>query len=319
MKIIIPGGAGQLGHLLCKAFHQEGDEVVVLSRQPGTAQGEPWRTVGWDARTKGDWCRELEGADAVINLAGRSVNCRYTAKNRQAILDSRVVSTQAIGMAIANAKRPPRVWLQSSTATLYAHRYDAANDEPHGIIGGTEGDAPETWRFSIEVATAWERAAEAFLPLPQTRCVLMRSAIVMSRIAWSPLAILSFLARCGLGGAAGDGRQYVSWIHEDDFVAAVKWLIERETLSGAVNLAAPHPLPNRDFVREIRTAWGVPFGLPACAWMLEIAAFFYRTETELLLKSRRVVPTRLLEDGFQFRFPKWDGAIRDLVRRWSNG
>ncbi len=314
MKIIIPGGSGQVGTLLARAFHKDGHEVVVLSRHPrGSA---PWRTVPWDARTQGDWTREVEGADAVINLAGRNVNCRYTPENRRIIKESRVDSTRAVGEAIARAGRPPRVWLQASTATIYAHRYDAPNDEAHGILGGEEPGAPDTWRFSIDVAKSWERAANETGPLPRTRTVLLRSAITFSPDPGGAFEILLRLVRFGLGGRSGDGRQYVSWIHEEDFVRAVYWLIEHESVAGPVNLAAPEPLPNADFMRGLREAWGIPFGLPAAGWMLEIGARFLQTETELILKSRRVVPGLLTRHGFAFHYPAWPEAARDLCRRW---
>ena len=298
--------------MLARRLNADSHEVVVLSRTPAAA---PWRTVFWDARTPGDWNQELEGADAVINLTGRSVNCRYTAANRQAILTSRVKSTQVVGAAIAAAQRPPRVWLQASTATIYSHRYEAPNDEATGILGGAEPDAPEQWRFSIDVARAWESAlAEA--QTPQTRKVALRSAMTMSADRKGVFDTLLRLVRYGLGGQAGDGRQYVSWIHEEDFNRAIYWLIEQDTVTGPVNLSAPNPLPNTEFMRALRQAWGIPFGLPAPKQMLEIGAVFLKTETELILKSRRVVPKRLLETGFTFRFPTWPDAAQDLCRQW---
>ena len=301
---MLPGGSGQVGRILQRGLEAAGHATVVLSRHP--KDGE----VFWDAETVGPWAAEFEGADAVINLAGRSVNCRYTPENRKAIVESRVRSTEAVGRAIAAATRPPKVWLQSSTATIYAHRYDAPNDEATGLI---EAAGPDTWRFSLEVALAWERAlAEA--ATSQTRKVALRSAMTMSPDPDGVFDVLSRLVRRGLGGAQGDGRQYVSWIHEDDFFAAVLFLIENP-LEGAVNLAAPNPLPNRDFMRALRHAWHVPFGLPAPAPLLEIGAWAMGTETELILKSRRVVPRRLEEAGFRFAFPEWEGAARDLVRR----
>ncbi len=312
MKIVIPGGTGQVGRLLARAFHAGGHEVVTLSRNLVSA---PWRTIVWDAHNLGDWAAEFEGADAVINLAGRNVNCRYTPANRRAIKESRVESTRAVGRAIARASKPPRVWLQMSTATIYAHRYDAPNDERTGVMGGSEANSPDTWRFSIDVATAWERAADE-AATPRTRKVLMRSAMVMSTDEGGVFDTLLGLVRRGLGGAAGDGKQFVSWIHEEDFVSAVSWLIERDGFEGVVNLAAPNPVPNAEFMRALRAAWGAPFGLPATRLMLEIGALFLRTETELILKSRRVVPGRLLESGFTFRFPTWEEAARDLCRRW---
>ncbi len=311
MKIVIPGGSGQIGSVLARESHNAGHDIVVLSRKPATT---PWRTVHWDGESLGEWTSEIEGADAVINLAGQSVNCRYTAENRKIIKDSRVKSTAVIGDAIAQAWKPPRVWLQASTATIYAHRFDAPNDEAAGIIGGSEANAPDTWNFSIDVATSWERALKDS-PTPNTRRVAMRSAIVMHPEQGSPFDILLRLVKFGLGGQAGDGRQYVSWIHDRDFVRAVLWLIEHDELEGPVNLAAPNPLPNSEFMRVLRSAWGMPFGLPAAEWMLEMGAFMLDSETELILKSRRVIPTRLLQTGFSFEFPTWPDAARDLCSR----
>src|SRR5882724_388940 len=313
MKVIIPGGSGQVGTLLARGFQQRGAEVVVLSRTQ--TNGLPWRVVKWDGETLGEWATEVEGADAIINLAGQSVNCRYTAENRRVIIDSRVKSTRIVGQAIAEANNPPRVWLQASTATLYAHRYDAPNDEATGIIGGAEANAPDTWRFSIDVVKKWERELNA-AATPQTRKVLMRSAIVMAPSPGGPFDMLLRLVRFGLGGRFGDGKEYVSWIHDQDFVRTVDWLIQHEDLQGPVNLAAPTPLPNSEFMRSLRTVWGIPFGLPAKNWMLELGAFVLRSETELMLKSRRVIPTRLLQSGFTFQFPTWAEAAGDLCARW---
>jgi uncharacterized protein len=310
MKIVIPGGSGYVGTVLARALHKQ-NEVVVLSRRQRKAA---WRTVSWDGETLGDWTQEFEGADAVINLAGQSVNCRYTDENRRVITESRLKSTKVVGDAIAQAWKPPRVWLQASTATIYAHRYDAPNDEATGIIGGSEPNAPDTWGFSIKVAKDWERALKGS-PTPNTRRVAMRSAILMHPDSGSPFDIILRLVRFGLGGQAGDGRQYMSWIHEQDFVRAVLWLIENEELEGPVNLASPNPLTNAEFMRALRAAWGVPLGLPAFEWMLELGAFMLNSETELILKSRRVIPTRLLESGFAFQYPNWPDAAKELCAR----
>ena len=313
MKIVIAGGTGQVGTVLCRAFAGSGDDIVVLGRSP---KGVLPHAIRWDGRTQGAWASELEGADVVINLAGRSVNCRYGKQNRREILESRVDSVRAIGRALETAKRPPRVWLQASTATIYAHRFDEPNDEFTGVIGGSEANAPDTWRFSIEVAKAWEAATEEFVSLPKTRCVIMRSAMMMSPDRGGIFATLLRLVRLGLGGQAGNGRQFISWIHELDFVRIIRWLIEQEDITGAINICSPRPLPNAEFMRSLRRAWGAPIGLPAAKWMLEIGTFFVRTETELILKSRRVVPTRLLESGFEFRFPDWREAANELCRRY---
>ncbi|MEU8514594.1 TIGR01777 family oxidoreductase [Kitasatospora sp. NPDC048722] len=309
MKIVIPGGSGALGTLLDRRLTAAGHRVVVLSRRPAGP-----RQVWWDGQHLGAWATEVDGSDVVLNLAGRSVNCRYTEENRRAMMDSRVLSTRAIGRAVATARRPPAVWLQMSTATVYAHRHDAANDELDGVIGGAEPDAPASWRYSIDIARAWEDA-QAEADTPHTRRLALRTAVVLGPERGGAFDSLSWLARLGAGGPIAGGAQYVSWIHERDFVRAVEFLVTRDDLAGPVNLAAPHPLPQREFMRDLRAAWGMPLALPATRWMAELGAFALRSETELLLKSRRVVPTRLLDAGFAFEHPDWPQAARDLVRR----
>jgi uncharacterized protein len=313
MRIVIPGGSGQVGTVLARAFQRERHDVIVLSRRP---QVRPWRVVSWDGVTLGAWQRDIDGADVVINLAGRSVNCRYNAANREEILQSRIASTRVVGEAIGRAQRPPRVWLQASTATIYEHRYDGANDERSGVLGGQEPNAPSSWRFSIDVARAWERAFDEAVTTA-TRKVTLRSAMTLSPDAGGVFDTLVGLVRRGLGGHAGNGRQFMSWIHYEDFVAAVRWLIERDDIDGIVNIASPNPVPNAEFMQLLRDAYGVWFGLPALDWMLEIGAVLMRTETELILKSRRVVPRRLLEGGFTFRFPSWATAAENLCDQWK--
>ena len=311
MRIVLPGGTGQVGTLLARAFHADGHDVVVLSRRPTSA---PWRVAAWDPRMVGPWVSELDGADVVVGLAGRNVNCRYTPENRRAIFDSRVETTRVLGQAMARCTRPPALWLQASTATIYSHRFDAPNDEVSGVIGGREVDAPMSWRFSIEVATSWERAATDNVT-SATRLVLMRSAMVMSPDRGGIFAMLRRLARLGLAGSVAGGGQYVSWVHDRDFVRSLYWLIEHPGLSGVVNIASPNPLPWRDFMRALRRAVYVPIGLPATRAMLEIGTWALGTESELVLKSRRVVPRRLLESGFTFEYPEWPVAVKELVAR----
>src|SRR5258706_5351177 len=313
MKIVIPGGSGQVGTVLARAFHGDGHDVVVLSRRPRV---ERWRVVEWDGQTLGSWRNDIDGCDVVINLAGRSVNCRYNAANRAEILESRVLSTRVVGQAITHSIRAPRAWLQASTATIYAHRYDAPNDETSGLLGGREANAPSSWNFSIEVASALERTVNEIAP-ERTRKIALRSAVTMSPDPGGVFDALLGLTRHGLGGTAGDGRQFVSWIHYEDFIAAVRWLIDHDGVEGVVNVAAPSPLPNADFMRFLREASGISLGLPASRWMLEIGAVFMRTETELILKSRRLVPARLLQHGFRFTFPTWRDAARDLYQQWK--
>lgn len=311
MKVVIPGGSGQVGAILARAFGARGDEVVVLSR----GGGGPARAVAWDGRTVGPWAEELDGADAVINLAGRTVNCRYTEANLREMMTSRVDSTRVVGEAIAALRHPPRVWLQMSTATIYAHRFDAANDEATGVIGGEEPGVPAYWKRSIEIAKAWERT-QAEAATPGTRKVALRTTMVMSPDRGGIFDVLVGLTRVGLGGPIAGGRQYVSWIHDQDFARAVQFLIDRDDLEGPVNLAAPEPLPQRELMAALRKALRAPVGLPATRWMAEVGAYFLRTDTELTLKSRRVVPGRLLEAGFTFDHPRWPEAVRDLAERW---
>jgi len=312
MRIVIPGGSGQVGQVLARYFHAGGHDVTVLSRNPGPA---PWSVVVWDARTPGPWVDVLEGSDVCINLAGRSVNCRYNEANRREIFDSRVQSTELLNRVIAGLDHPPRVWLNSSTATIYRHALDRSMDEATGELGGNEPGAPDTWNFSISVAKAWEEEFFA-TPTPRTRKVALRSAMTFSPDRGGVFDVLLSLVRHGLGGSQGSGRQFVSWIHEADFIRAVEFLIAEESFEGVVNLASPNPLPNREFLHVLREAWGTRIGLPAARWMIEMGTFFMRTESELVLKSRRVVPGRLLDAGFVFQFPEWPAAARELVARW---
>jgi uncharacterized protein len=311
-RIVIPGGSGHVGNILANHFHAKGDSVVVLARRRIVA---PWRVVFWDGASLGSWVEELENADVLINLAGRSVDCRYNAANRKEIMESRTEATALLGKAINQIAFPPRVWMNASTATIYRHVFDRQMDEVTGELGGDETNAPSSWRFSIEVAKRWEESFFA-ARTPSTRKIALRSAMTMSPDRGSVFDMLLRLVRFGLGGASGTGEQFVSWIHEADFVSAIDFLIANEAIDGPLNVAAPGPLPNREFMSALREAWGTRVGLPAAKWMLEIGAIFLRTETELILKSRRVVPGRLVDAGFQFQFPEWPAAAQELVARW---
>jgi uncharacterized protein (TIGR01777 family) len=307
-RLILAGGSGFLGQILAKYFRKAGYEIVVLTRSPkqtSSTIGE----VNWDGRSLGAWAAELEGADAVINLAGRSVDCRYTRANRKLIVDSRVDSTRILGEAIGRCAIPPRVWLNSSTATIYKHSLNRPMDE-NGEIGAT----PEAQdAFSIEVAKAWEQAfAEA--RTPRTRKVALRTAMVLGHGRNSVYPVLRRLVRFGLGGKMASGRQFVSWIHQTDFCRAIEFLIQKDDLSGLVNLAAPNPVTNQEMMRSLRKISGVPIGLPAMHWMLEIGAFVLRTEPELIIKSRRVIPRKLLNSGFKFEFQTLPEAFEDLAQ-----
>jgi hypothetical protein len=325
LRIVIPGGSGQVGQMLARRFQERGHHLTVLTRGPYTA---PWQTVHWDGEHAGDWIQTLEGADVCINLTGRSVNCRYNAENRQAIYESRIRSTNLLNRVLSSLDDPPRLWLNASAATLYKRALDpnrvdlprnesspAGGDEP---IGDSARKAP-LWRggreFSMRVVRDWE-AAFFETDLPRTRKVALRSGIVLSPSPGSVFAVLSNLVRLGLGGTQGSGRQFVSWIHEADYSRAVEFIVAHEELEGPINITAPNPLPNREFMQALRDAWDRPNGLPAPSLFIHIGAFAMRTEAELVLQSCRAIPCRLLQSGFQFDFPDWPLAAEDLAQRW---
>jgi hypothetical protein len=317
LRIVLPGGSGQVGRMLARFFQERGHHVTVLTRSPYTA---PWQTVHWDGQSLGPWVETLEGADVCIHLSGRSVNCRYTARNRRELYDSRIGPTRLLHQAFACLVNPPRLWMNASTATIYRHSLDMAMDEASGEIGGNElisrrRRAPEKWNWTVQLVKDWESAFFS-TATPRTRKIALRTSLVFSPAPGSVFVTLSHLVRAGLGGTQGNGRQMVSWMHESDYARALEFLIAHEGFEGPVNLSAPHPLPNREFMAALREAWDVPNGLPAPAALLAIGMFFLRTEPELVLKSRYVVPGRLLDAGFQFELPAWPEAAADLVRQW---
>jgi len=314
---VIPGGSGQVGSMLAGFFQERGHHVTVLTRGPYTAN---WQTVHWDGINPGEWVEALEGADVVIHLSGRSVNCRATSRNKRELYDSRIGPTRLLGRVIAGMANPPRLWMNASSATIYRHALDRAMDEATGDIGGGEmiskrRRAPQKWNWTVSLVENWE-AALYESATPYTRRIAMRTSLVFSPTPGNIFAVLSNLVRFGLGGAQGNGWQYVSWMHEADYARAVEFLIEHEEFEGPVNLAAPNPTPNREFMAALRDAWDMPNGLPAPAPLIALGAIFLRTEPELVLKSRRVVPGRLMDAGFEFDFPEWPEAATDLVNRW---
>jgi uncharacterized protein len=322
LRIVIPGGSGNVGRMLADWLQQRGHHVTVLTRGPYTAN---WQTVHWDGRHAGPWTETLEGADVCINLAGRSVNCRYTPANRKAIYESRIRSTRLLNEVMEGLAHPPWVWLNASAAAIYeravgADGADLALDEAAEIVDNKWAKRNEPrWAarrdFIGRVAKDWEAALFAG-GAERTRKVALRSGMVLNPRPGSVFAVLSSLVRAGLGGTQGNGRQFVSWIHETDYARAVELLIAREDLEGPFNMSAPNPLPNREFMAELREAWEMPNGLPAPALFIKLGAIFLRTEPELVLQSCRAVPGRLLEAGFEFAFPEWAEAAEDLVRLW---
>ena len=316
-KIVIPGGGGFIGRHLTRYFADKGWEVVVLSRRRNERQ-EGARFVWWDGANLDAWVDELDGSDAVINLAGSTVNCRYNKKNRRQIYESRKSSTEVIGEAIADCAAPPSVWFNASSATVYRHSLDRAMDEATGDIDPVEPGKPrDKWEFSVDVVNRWE-AALFDAPTPDTRRIAMRLSMVFGSGKGGVYEAFRNIARFGLAGTQGPGNQYVSWLHVVDFLRMIDWCIENENLEGTINMCSPKPIPNREFLKALREASGARFGLPATWWMLEIGAFFMRTETELLLKSRRVVPGRLIDSGFTFDHPNWPDAAKAIEQAWND-
>lgn len=313
-RVVLAGGTGFLGEILTEHFLRSGASVLVLTR---THKAKPTRDglryCCWDGDTEsGNWASELNDADVLINLAGRSVNCRYNARNRQMMMDSRIHSTGTLSRALARCLKPPALWLNASTATIYKHTYGPAWDE-QGEIGPTP-EAKDA--FSVEIATAWEREFNT-APMRNTRKVALRTAMVFAHGGNSVFPMLRRLVRLGLGGRMGSGRQYVSWIHAADFCRALDWIIEHDDIAGPVNLAAPNPVSNAEMMATFRDLCDVPVGFPATLWMLELGAFFLRTETELIIKSRRVIPACLTDSGFRFHFNHLREALENLLKRGS--
>lgn len=303
--LIVFGANGFIGRYVTRYYARRGWEVVAVARSQKGWSGDGM-FLEWDGKSLGPWAEALEGSAAVINLAGRSVNCRYDEANRRAIMDSRVNSTRVIGAAIAACKVPPKVWLNSSTATLYRHAEDHAQDEWLGEPGSG---------FSVEVAQAWEQAFFAMKTPGATRKVALRTSLVLANEAGTVYDVLAKLARCGLGGRQGGGQQKVSWIHIGDFLRALDLLLEDPQFDGVVNMAAPEVVENRVWMSAFRETVGMPVGLPAARWMLELGAWMLGTETELVLKSRWIDSRRLRESGFSCRWPRLQDALLDLQAR----
>jgi uncharacterized protein (TIGR01777 family) len=297
-----------MGAAIRRHLNPEKYRIITVTRNPKSPDD-----VQWDGQTLGPWTEVLDGSDAVINLAGRRVHCRYNEANLKEMMSSRILSTKVLGTAIAQCPNPPSVWLQASTATIYAHTFGEANDEATGVLGGSEPSVPKVWNYSIQIAKNWEAELER-ATTPHTRKVPLRTAIMMGIDKDSAFDIFSGLTRLGLGGKLGSGRQYVSWVHERDMVRAMEFIIESD-LTGPVNISAPNPLTQAEFAKDLQRAWGIRFGLPAVPWMINLGAWVLNGDSELVMKSRRVVPKRLLDAGFKFDFPDWAPAAQDLANQ----
>lgn len=296
MKIIIAAGTGFLGRNLKQYFLGKNYEVKILTRNPKREN-----EIFWDAKTLGTWKTELENADVLINLAGKSVDCRYNEQNKKEIYNSRIFSTKVLQQAIDECQNPPKVWLNASSATIYVHSEMHLNTEKNGIIGDD---------FSMNICRSWEK--EFFKVENQNvRKVALRTSIVLGKNGGA-FPKFKQIAKLGLGGRQGRGNQLMSWIHIDDFCEAVNFIIANENLKGAINITAPKPLSNKEMMKQLRDKIKIPFGIPSPTWLLEIASIFIQTETELMLKSRNVYPEILIKEGFQFKFDKFEKALDKL-------
>ncbi|HEU4554961.1 MAG TPA: TIGR01777 family oxidoreductase [Chitinophaga sp.] len=301
-KIVIAGGTGFIGQGLIDHFGKEND-LVILTRHPKRNHGRVTYAC-WDGRTLGGWETLLEHADLLINLTGKSVNCRYTQKNKQEIFDSRTNATTVLGEAIRTLAHPPGLWINAASATIYRHAEDRPMDE---FTGEIEND------FSVQVCKKWEQTFND-ITLPYTRKIILRIAVTLGPQGGVMQPYLN-LVKWGLGGQQGNGRQMFSWVHITDVCRMIAWLYEQPQLAGAFNCSAPNPVPNKTFMHTLRKAGGHYIGLPAPAWMLALGARIIGTETELLLKSRWVLPTRITQAGFTFRYPQLQPAFENILQQ----
>ncbi|QIL39240.1 TIGR01777 family protein [Pedobacter sp. HDW13] len=301
-KIVLAGGNGYLGGVLAKHLSLITDEIVILSRKAQPKNGNV-ETIVWDGKTTDEWTKALKNADLLVNLCGKNVNCRYTAKNREEIIQSRLQPTTLLEKVIQKMDNPPNLWINISSATIYRHAEDRYQDEINGEIGTG---------FSVEVCKAWE---SSFFEnsTPHTRKIALRTGIVLGKEDGAFPRLLN-LTRTGMGGRQGNGEQYVSWVHEQDVALCIEWLLEQEKISGIINCTAPEPVKNHVLMSQIRKTCGINFGLPTPAWLLAIGAKIIGTETELILKSRWVKPTILLNNDFEFKHPTIERAVKDILK-----
>ena len=292
-KVVLAGGTGFIGEYFEKKFREMGYEVKIISRQK--------QHISWE--DKSEMMEALEGAELLINLAGKSVNCRYNEANKKEIMESRRRTTTLLGEAVKACSHPPEVWINSSTATIYRHAEDRPMTEDDGVIGSG---------FSVDVATTWEKTFFDF-DLPNTRQIALRIAIVLVKDGGVIIPYKN-LVRFGLGGVQGKGNQMFSWIHIEDLFKIILFLKKREELSGVFNCSSPFPVTNRELMKTLRETMNMPFGLPSPKWMLEIGSIFIRTETELVLKSRWVLPERLEMEGYEFAYPTLDKTLEDILK-----
>ena len=310
MKIVIPGGSGHIGTYLVQHFQEQKQDVQVLSR----SKKKPF--VYWDGHTLGEWQSLIDGSDVVINLAGRLVNCWPTQKNLKERMDSRINSTRAIGIAISRSKKTPKLWIQMSTAGIYDHSFGPAHDEDSDRIGKNLDQYPYVWQQSTKLAINWEKTLFSF-KTPLTRKVAVRMAFFISPIKKGYFDVLRTMVKRGMGGPIAGGQQYISWIHYIDFIRVIEFIMSNEAISGVLNVGSPNPITQKEFMSQFRKACDVSFYFPITKGMSELGAIFMKTDTELVLKSRRMIPKKLLSHNFQFQYPDWPSTLEDILNNRS--
>lgn len=295
-NIVIAGGSGFLGEILKNHFKKEKYEVYILTRNP-----KHKNDIYWNGKEIDTWTNHLENADAIINLAGKSVDCRYTKKNKKAIYDSRVESTKVLGLAINKCENPPKFWINSSTATIYDNSFERINTEDNGIIGDD---------FSMNIAKSWELAFNE-INTPKTKKIILRTSIVLGKKGGAIIP-LKKITKLFLGGKQASGKQKVSWIHEEDFANAIQFFIDNKK-QGVFNLCVPKPTDNKTLMKSLRKALNIHFGIPQPKWLIKAGAFLINTEPELVTKSRNVYPEKLLNNGFKFKYTNIENALKDIL------
>ena len=302
-KIVLAGGSGQIGTALIEHFKERTEKIIILSRASEKQVGN-LTYLNWDGKNVGAWAKELEDVDILFNLVGKNVNCRYTEKNKKEIFDSRTDSIKVLAKAISNCKQVPKLWMQSASATIYRHAEDRSMSETDIEIG---------YGFSVEVCKKWEKTFwEETEQFNNMRKVILRTSLVLGKKE-GVFPRLKNLTLFGLGGKQGNGKQWVSWIHEQDVVGLSEWIADHKEINGIINCTAPVPVKNTAFMKAIQSAYKMPIGLPSPTWLLELGALIIGTETELILKSRWVLPTKLLNSGFQFQYPEINSAVNQIV------
>ena len=307
-KVILAGGAGRIGRVLEKEYLSRGYNLLILTRKPQKEHHIYWDGESRDQENADSWMKQLENTHLLINLSGHSI----LSKNRDKIYNSRIKSTKILGEAVAQLKAPPETWLQMSATGIYSHRFEGFDDEFEGVLD--QGDASDFSNFMKNLIQDWERACYSS-QTPLTRKIILRMSFFMSVHPEGFFGLCTRLTKKGLGGSLAGGKQFISWIHEKDLIRSIDFILKDKSIKSPVNLSSPHPISQKNLMKTLRKKWNIPFGLPVGKSLLKVISFFGGVEPDLVLKSSRVYPKRLLKHGFKFEYPDWEQASEELVRR----